>query len=517
MEIVCKDYLEHECKTLNANCKWAGKRKCVRRDGVLNGRRFRYTPDGSVEEIQEQPELVKGIAALNLGLEFVYNPELDRSVKPLTRKMLGSGTYGITFIPAFTCTNGQNYPKSLGKVFYSQKSADDEWKTSMLLKKAEHRSQKYFSYPTERCEINLPKGNSKPEKELNNWLTTDKDRYQANLTILPQLIMEYSGMTLHEYFEKYYTVKRIGRSEFIKIFENLFYAVKQLQKHNLVHQDIKSPNIVISNTKRLRLIDFGLTVSTEDFYNPEINLLLTVPYHGIAPPEDYLFQLYNFEGVDYNKIVSWLPRNQDYFKYFVSPINAGASITRFITILKNIIKTSVDKLKISQRVTDVLKPSEIDPFFDEFLKNCINLGNFFKTEKRFSKQTLFDIMYYIERDLTNYWKENKFALKSDIYSIGSVMMSQADYLIESVNDDPQVVKLFKELMYGLLNPVPTDRIDINTAIDLVKQIKAFPSEDPFRKNKDPDEMKEIFMQFGKTNLSNKLKIVNSEIKYFRVI
>jgi serine/threonine protein kinase len=329
--------------------------------------------------------------------------------------------------------------------------------------------------------------------------------------------MEYSGMTLHEYFEKYYTFKSIGRSEFIKIFENLFYAVKQLQKHNLVHQDIKSPNIVISNTKRLRLIDFGLTVSTEDFYNPEINLLLTVPYHGIAPPEDYLFQLYNFEGVDYNKIVSWLPRNKEYFKYFVSDVNAGASITRFVTILKNIVKTSVDTLKKSQKITDVLKPSEIDPFFHEFLKNCINLANFSKTEKRFSKQTLFGMMYYIERDLVNYWKENKFALKSDIYSIGSVMMSQSDYLIESVNDDPQVVKLFKGLMYGLLNPVPDDRIDINTAIGLVKHIKAFPSEDPFRKNKDPDEMKEIFMQFGKTNLSNKLKIVNSEIKYFRLI
>jgi len=507
MEIICKDYNEQECKTLNANCKWANKRGCIRRDRVLKGKRFRYTPNGDIEEIVGD-EFVDEID------EFTYNPEFDRPVPKITRKMLGSGTYGITFIPAFECTNGQTYPKSLGKVFYSQESANEEWKMSQRLKKAEHRTQKYFIYPTERCEIMVPTGKTQPEKDLLNWLKINKDkgRYTKS-TVLPQLVMEYSGMTLSEYFYNYYPNKSLGRSEYIKIFENLFYAVKQLQKYGLVHQDIKADNIVISNKKRLRLIDFGLTKTIEDFYDPDNNILLSSPYHGVAPPEDYLFQLYNFEGVDYDKIVDWLPRNKDYYRYFVQPIIIGNSVSEFVNILKQIVNDAVELLKFTIPITNVLNPHQIGPFFYEFLKNCQNIKEYSKKEKRFTKETLYNLKYFIEDKLINYWKQNNFALKSDLYSIGIMMSSYADSLIRNADDDPNAVRVFKDLMYGLLNPVPTMRININEAINLVKELKAMSPEDPFRKNKDPSTVTEIFMQFGKAKILEKLKSVNSQIKY----
>ena len=514
MDINCKDYNQHDCKSLNPNCEWAGKRKCIRRRGVLQGKRYRYISGGSVEEIEPQFE----------GLNFVYNPDFDRVVPDLPRKTLGSGTYGITFVPAMDCTNGQRYPKSLGKVFYSQKSADEEWAISQRLKKVEHRSQKYFSYPSERCEIDVPRGNTQPEQELREFILN-----KHNLPVLPQLVMEYSGMTLHEYFGMYYKPESVGRSEFIRIFENLFYAVKQLQKHKLVHQDIKSTNVVISNSKRLRLIDFGLTKYFNDFYDPDKNFLLTVPYHGVAPPENYMFQLYDFEGLDYNTIINWLPKNKDHHRYYVPLASVESSVTLFVSVLKNIVRGAVDKLKLSPRVTDVLKPDEIDPFFVNFIKNCLKIGEFSKRETRFSKRTLFDFKYFIENDLIKFWKENQFALKSDLYSIGSTMLSQINYLKRSADDDPVAVEQFKELMYGILNPIPMARMEISDALELVKELKNLTSEDPFRRNKDPSEVTDIFMQFGDQGLEQKLKTksngqsiaslriklatLNSEIKY----
>jgi serine/threonine protein kinase len=514
MDINCKDYNEPDCKTLNANCKWANKRGCIRRDRVLKGKRFRYTTNGDVEEIKPSnfDELITNFEELN----FVYNPDFDRVVPKLQRKTLGAGTYGITFIPAMDCTNGQRYPKSLGKVFYSQKSADEEWAISQQLKKAEHRSQKYFSYPRERCEIDVPKGKTQPERELLEFLKTSKkaNRYTQELKILPQLVMEYSGMTIYEYFEMYYKPESIGRSEFIKIFENLFYAVKQLQKHGLVHQDIKSDNVVISNKYRLRLIDFGMTKTIEDFYDPDKNILLSVPYHGVAPPEDYLFQLYNFEGVGYETVVSWLPNKQDHYRYYVQPIIIGNSVSVFVETLRNIVRGAVDVLKFTLPVRNILKENQIDSFFNEFLKNCQNIKEYSKRETRFTKQTLFDFKYYIEEQLIQFWKENQFALKSDLYSIGKLMISQSYYLMRTANDDPQAVSLFKDLMYGLLNPVPTARINITEAINLVKELKNLTTEDPFRLNKDPVQVTDIFMQFGG---KTKLAILNSEIKYLNSI
>ena len=52
MDIICKNYNEADCLTKEANCRWAGpKRKCIRRDNVLAGVRYRYLAGGGIEII----------------------------------------------------------------------------------------------------------------------------------------------------------------------------------------------------------------------------------------------------------------------------------------------------------------------------------------------------------------------------------------------------------------------------------------------------------------------------------
>jgi hypothetical protein len=98
--IVCRDYNQEDCKTKNANCIWAGGKGCIKRNGVNSGARFKYNSRGEVVDINEPAED-----------EFVYSPDdpqfEERMVPPLTRTTLESGTYGITFVPAFPCVNGQ--------------------------------------------------------------------------------------------------------------------------------------------------------------------------------------------------------------------------------------------------------------------------------------------------------------------------------------------------------------------------------------------------------------------------
>ena len=98
MDINCKDYNEKDCETKNANCRWAGKRKCIRRDGLLKGTRYNYTPGGKHVVI---------MGSQQQDSQF-YLPD-EEPVQPVTREMISYGGAGVAFSPPFPCTNDQFY------------------------------------------------------------------------------------------------------------------------------------------------------------------------------------------------------------------------------------------------------------------------------------------------------------------------------------------------------------------------------------------------------------------------
>jgi len=447
MEIDCKQYNKNDCSTKNANCTWT-KRGCVRRNGVLQGKRYKYL-NGEVVLINE-----------DLFSLFDTFEALDLNIKPVKSEYLGEGGYGITFIPAFPCSNGQIYPKSLGKIFLSEESALNEWSISERIKKIEKgTTQKYFTYPKELCYVDSQEAMSQQPELLRFWNEkSERNNVKQIPKEFPQLVMDYSGMTLSKYMNTYYKSSKIKRADFIYILQNLFYATRRLIDHGYVHQDIKSANIVVSNKERLRLIDFGLTMDKVEYYDPYKNWLMGGKYYYVSAPEYdmYLMPYDELEKLTKDKLIETYADGDKYLsnllKYFTYELN-----------------NSADKFKIKE---DLLKCKSQD--------------------KR--------IRYYVS---------NYIYKKSDIFSIGLMILRFYDYLIPSADDDPEVVKYFKALMVGMLSFDPNERVSIDNAITIVEFI-CKRANDPFKINKDLPEVSKRFLGFGK---SNKLKSLLSDIKY----
>jgi serine/threonine protein kinase len=484
MDYPCKGKTKEECES-DANCQTRGK-DCIRYKGVNAGKRYRYN-NGKRVEIE--------LANLNLtdNFEIKYDPELDPVRPVLTRRMLNSGTYGAGFIPAFPCVDGRVFPKSVGKVFW-EAADQDEWNIIQDLTNIEkNQKQKYFTYTKDRCKIEFPKGNTQAELDLLDYLKKKKaDTPQRNLD---QFIMDYSGIRLKDYIQNYYSLNSISRGEFILILENAFYAIKRLIDHNYVHQDIKEDNIAISNTQRLRLIDFGLTLKFDDYYQQSKNLLLRVPYLSVAPPENYIFQTY--QPVDLDTIANWLNDSA----FYLGVIGPTPNLNTFLNDIKDINKNLIDKVKqvlLSNGVTET----------KIFLK-CLEKDSYETFERTYPNVETVDILSEIKSEYTEsfkkkmkYFKDQSFAKKSDLYSLGMIIFRNYEYLMSSSRDNQQIVPLFRELFRGLINPSPIDRIDINKAIELVKKIKEIHKNangvDPFKSNVDPDSVKNVFLQFGKS-------------------
>lgn len=459
-------------------------------------------------------------------------------------KQLGhDGTFGVAFIPALKCDNTQVYSKgTIGKLFFKEDEANLTWEIIEKVYKIDPK-QKFLLYSSERCDVFRDVAISQEptlEKLLEKHNVKSRIKFQ-------QHIMRHGGITLKHYLlESYSTTNKIGRAELIYLLQNLFYAVKKLQTYSFIHQDIKFLNIVISNKNRLRLIDFDLLNNTTEFYEtPSTKIrdlyngnvteefkeanekfeayynkntyiynstLEQADYEYVSPPEYYLFSSYMkylIRKVKSNGKLGFLPHysSSDVIAYNMTPKNYyEGDMSVFYNYLglnnedhKNDINVFVEEIK-----QEVQKPT-VNP-------------------------------------LKDYWIKNKLALKSDVFSIGLLILRictlTQDIFKDAVNEPtntinyidspangPRVIKsptskskqinvvdAFNILMKGLLWANPKNRFSINKALAWVKLICEFAEVNPFTKNKDNSvllkEMKTKSSRNGTGNNTGKLNKSN---------
>jgi len=187
-------------------------------------------------------------------------------------KYISHGTYGCVMRPNAPCSTATGPDKNMvSKLFRVNKEAISE--------NAMHKNvhaidpQGVFTLRLhDMCKV--PPHIFPDLNKCSNWSKVEKQRDK-----IEQIIYEYGGTSL------YIAAKTVEPSILFRQFKSLFKGLIIMQERNWSHLDIKPDNIVYNaDTKKMTLIDFGLTTKLTDVYTTKNNYLheYEYPYY---PPE----------------------------------------------------------------------------------------------------------------------------------------------------------------------------------------------------------------------------------------
>lgn len=329
-----------------------------------------------------------------------------------TTKFIGSGTYGFIISPHISYNNLYYPYPTIGKIMDHNhedmddlfRFSDDEMKASKILKIIDPE-QNYFIYGINKNTLKLSK--------IKQYFDTSKYEFfknKSNDTIYQQIIMYYAGIPINYYIKN----NNITFKKFIDFIRELFLVIKILIDNNLIHQDIKTPNILINDDK-LKVIDFSLLNVITEYYSYS-NLLFYKKEYIINPCE---YRLINTYKIDFNNDIS----------YFIDKEKS---------LLKSQLKIKDDIFKY---IWDDEHHNSLKYMIDSF-KQCNNINQRFELLKK--------------------WETHK---KCDIYSAGLVIIQCLNYFdISNIN-----IKIY-DLIHNCLYPCPKDRININDALEFINKI-----------------------------------------------
>jgi len=190
-----------------------------------------------------------------------------------------NGSYGCVVRPSIPCSPKQR-PHTVSKVFDRAEKQAEEYDMMIAilppsLKEANTRTP-FFAEPLEECKIKLQEMQDVYKKcenftwSLNKKLSKDKPLWQ--------IIYPDGGIDLDKILKN----KTTPTPTFIDLFQglhNIFKGLIDIAKNNIVHQDIKSDNIVYNDAlKRCLLIDFGIAQPMSEVYDLKARFYFTAVY-----------------------------------------------------------------------------------------------------------------------------------------------------------------------------------------------------------------------------------------------
>ena len=350
-------------------------------------------------------------------------------------KYLTKGTYGCVFNPPFKCKNSENDTHSedfVGKVFRDFDEGNEEWKETRMIEKIDPEGA-LFIYPLKKCEVEYKTLASSSDHSKCSYISPNDNNYL-------QLISKNGGIQLGDYISLLAQTQKLTCANLIYITSYLFYGIKKLLKAGYIHQDLKPPNIVMSENG-IRMIDFGLIIHKDKFYS-EHNFLFwdNIDYH-INPTE---YRLVHYNNVNDPKFA----------------INEQSKLENVLGFRKLVFDNTTFK-------------HNVDTFKNILLK---------------------------EGNRIAFLKSKKIHEKSDIFSLGLILklfMDNNDLMIPRNQENKKTLKLVENMVYDMTNPNPFERADINSLLKMVREIKksaTFKFKKPFSmlKNIDDSQFKEFW-------------------------
>jgi len=340
---------------------------------------------------------------------------------------LGSGSFGCIFYPAIECSDNNIIPFGVGKIFANEEEADIEEKQAKALRNID-KDGVFINNLTSRCLVKKSKIRESNSKSECNHIDDDLEEYH-------QLVYANKGIDF-SIFMKTYEYKFFDE-RIITFVQNMINGVELLQKHKLVHLDLKPENMLVTEDNKLLFIDFGLTKSFNDVYDYINNGFILKFNYFIYPPEFKIFMALS-DIVNDKKI------NKRFDKFNIHTIEY---ITYFKKQLTKIYKKKYDGFK------GYTSPFSILKFYGFSLKN-------------YECQLNSLITNLVENNLLTHNSKNisqifnKYADKIDVFSLGINIL----YILQNSKNifrinPKQKIELFK-LVFEATNMNPEQRIDI---------------------------------------------------------
>ena len=261
-------------------------------------------------------------------------------------EFLGDGTYGCVFYPVIPCGNGRK-PKGVSKVFKDQESFKDEYLETKQVKKMDPEG--VFTNPVV-SECPVKRADIVPEdRKRCAWIDTAPEN-----DFFHQLVYRDKGID----FNKYLSNRTYTLIEVVQHLTNYTKALALLGRNNYTHLDIKGPNMLITDSNKAILIDFGMSKKTQSVYDTENDYLLDHPYH-YYPPE---FRFFMKQIVDGPKSLQRLKNKNDqkYIGLYKTVTPAPLGIHIYVRMRKNYNAT----IDIIQAQTEGMNsPSQLAKFY----------------------------------------------------------------------------------------------------------------------------------------------------------
>ena len=329
-------------------------------------------------------------------------------------KLLGQGTYGCVFYPSLKCSstskdmNDKKLESGVSKVFKKQKHMVEELAETQKVKKFDKKG-KFTNRVLGSCGVS---SSDIDKNDIEGCRISKKVLSNRNLY---QIVYEHKGVDLNHFIK----TTPYAIEETFHYIHNLLKGIKILIDNKYIHLDVKPDNILITDTNKALLIDFGLGRPFKHLYDmKESDYLLSYDYTWYAP-EFKVF--YNFVSED------------------------GMSTTSF---LKKLIK-------------DTYHNYEDEELFDKYsvkkgLKSFVSkLG---KDRREIEKSDSALKLYF----------EKNFAHKADVFAIGMVMHKILKHSDADLNDF-ELEENFKDIIFRAAHPNPLERYTIDELIEDFKE------------------------------------------------
>lgn len=338
---------------------------------------------------------------------------------------IGQGSFGCAFRPAIPCRRVKwtGSDDTVGKIFTVGKEFDDEMAVTRVLNEIDP-DHKLFLFPSAHCGLTMADvRRHEPPHEIQRCKSMENGGMDDLLRPVFQAVSPYGGIALNHYMRQ--RTGTMSRADLVHMFERLFYGIQHLLRHKRVHQDIKVANIVASD-KGIRIIDFGLMRRFDEFYDDNPSLSYR---NGVNPPEYWMAGMHRLEFT--RPLLSVIAANS---VPFMGDHEFDASQTRHF----------------GQLVSLITRPP-----------------------------------YTSKTSRLAYLRQERMHTKSDIYSLGMVLVYCSKYLKAAEDDVPSQVRTFDSLVRSMMEPDFRRRATIGDLISRVKGLVKFSTFVPYKEEKAP--------------------------------